>query len=170
MAASKYLHRVDLVVVNPVLVVGPLLQPIANASIVHILKYLTGSAKTYANSVQTCVHVRDVDLAHILDYETPTSGSIEILGLGNYYGYGIMHSYKFCIMEKHLACIMEKHLAGKFLRAPNVQELPVSLRALITLAQSPSNKYFVLLNLLANITATSVATISASSSPCALNL
>ncbi|KAF9609398.1 hypothetical protein IFM89_015739 [Coptis chinensis] len=74
MAASKYLHRVDLVVVNPVLVVGPLLQPIANASIVHILKYLTGSAKTYANSVQTCVHVRDVDLAHILDYETPTSG------------------------------------------------------------------------------------------------
>ncbi|PNT52679.1 hypothetical protein POPTR_001G045800v4 [Populus trichocarpa] len=50
-------NGVDLVVVNPVLVLGPLLQPTVNASIVHILKYLTGSAKTYANSVQAYVHV-----------------------------------------------------------------------------------------------------------------
>ncbi|KAF9609547.1 hypothetical protein IFM89_016908, partial [Coptis chinensis] len=50
--------RVDLVVVNPVLVVGPLLQPIVNASILHILKYLTGSAKTYANS--SVLHHSDV--------------------------------------------------------------------------------------------------------------
>ncbi|KAF9615130.1 hypothetical protein IFM89_022082 [Coptis chinensis] len=64
---------VDLVVVNPVLVMGPLLQPTVNASIVHILKYLTGSAKTYANSVQAYVHVRDVALAHILVYETPSA-------------------------------------------------------------------------------------------------
>ncbi|KAL6334187.1 hypothetical protein AAG906_006772 [Vitis piasezkii] len=41
--------EVDLVVVNPVLVLGPLLQSTVNASIIHILKYLTGSAKTYAN-------------------------------------------------------------------------------------------------------------------------
>ncbi|TXG46750.1 hypothetical protein EZV62_026044 [Acer yangbiense] len=60
---------VDLVAVNPVLVLGPLLQPTVNASIIHILKYLTGSAKTYANSVQAYVHVRDVALAHILVYE-----------------------------------------------------------------------------------------------------
>ncbi|KAJ6703062.1 putative proteinD DEPENDENT EPIMERASE/DEHYDRATASE [Salix viminalis] len=64
---------VDLVVVNPVLVLGPLLQPTVNASIVHILKYLTGSAKTYANSVQAYVHVRDVALAHILVFETPSA-------------------------------------------------------------------------------------------------
>ncbi|KAL9250951.1 Cinnamoyl-CoA reductase 1-like protein [Drosera capensis] len=43
---------VDLVVICPVLVLGPLLQPSVNASIVHILKYLTGSAKTYTNAVQ----------------------------------------------------------------------------------------------------------------------
>ncbi|KAL8256825.1 hypothetical protein R6Q59_028866 [Mikania micrantha] len=61
---------VDLVVVNPVLVMGPLLQPTVNASIVHVLKYLTGSAKTYANSVQAYVDVRDVALAHILLFET----------------------------------------------------------------------------------------------------
>ncbi|KAJ4843980.1 NADPH-cytochrome p450 reductase [Turnera subulata] len=64
---------VDLVVVNPVLVLGPLLQPTVNASTVHILKYLTGSAKTYANSVQAYVDVKDVALAHILVYETPSA-------------------------------------------------------------------------------------------------
>lgn len=64
---------VDLVVVNPVLVMGPLLQPTVNASIVHILKYLTGSAKTYANSVQAYVDVRDVALAHIIVYENPSA-------------------------------------------------------------------------------------------------
>ncbi|KAK4748283.1 hypothetical protein SAY87_014869 [Trapa incisa] len=65
--------EVDLVVVNPVLVLGPLLQATVNASIIHILKYLTGSAKTYANSVQAYVHVRDVAMAHILVLETPSA-------------------------------------------------------------------------------------------------
>ncbi|MBA0565245.1 hypothetical protein Golob_010133, partial [Gossypium lobatum] len=64
---------VDLVAITPVLVLGPLLQPTVNASIVHILKYLTGSAKTYANSVQAYVHVRDVALAHLLVYENPSA-------------------------------------------------------------------------------------------------
>ncbi|KAH7564652.1 hypothetical protein JRO89_XS09G0002100 [Xanthoceras sorbifolium] len=48
-------------------------RPTVNASIIHILKYLTGSAKTYANSVQAYVHVRDVALAHILVYEAPAA-------------------------------------------------------------------------------------------------
>ncbi|KAF8369665.1 hypothetical protein HHK36_032313 [Tetracentron sinense] len=64
---------VNLVVVNPVLVLGPLLQPTVNASIVHIQKYLTGSTKTYANSIQAYVHVKDVALAHLLVYETPSA-------------------------------------------------------------------------------------------------
>ncbi|KAG5016387.1 hypothetical protein JHK85_022523 [Glycine max] len=64
---------VDLVVVNPVLVIGPLLQPTINASTIHILKYLTGSAKTYVNATQAYIHVRDVALAHILVYETPSA-------------------------------------------------------------------------------------------------
>ncbi|CAB4272945.1 unnamed protein product [Prunus armeniaca] len=71
---------VDLVVVNPVLVLGPLLQPTVNASIIHILKYLTGSAKTYANSVQAYVHVRDVALAHIMVYETPSASGRYLCG------------------------------------------------------------------------------------------
>lgn len=64
---------VDLVVITPVLVLGPLLQNTVNASVLHILKYLTGSAKTYANSVQAYVHVKDVALAHILLFETPSA-------------------------------------------------------------------------------------------------
>ncbi|XP_027344746.1 cinnamoyl-CoA reductase 1-like [Abrus precatorius] len=63
----------DLVVVNPVLVLGPLLQSTINASTIHILKYLTGSAKTYVNATQAYVHVRDVALAHILVFETPSA-------------------------------------------------------------------------------------------------
>ncbi|KAG6787872.1 hypothetical protein POTOM_003917 [Populus tomentosa] len=66
-------NGVDLVVVIPVVVLGPMLQPTVNASIGHVLKYLTGSAKTYANSVQAYVHVRDVALAHILVFETPSA-------------------------------------------------------------------------------------------------
>ncbi|KAF0911434.1 hypothetical protein E2562_008308 [Oryza meyeriana var. granulata] len=62
---------VDLVVVNPVLVVGPLLQPTVNASAVHILKYLDGSAKKYTNAVQAYVDVRDVAAAHVLVFESP---------------------------------------------------------------------------------------------------
>lgn len=69
---------VDLVVINPVLVLGPLLQPTVNASVLHILKYLTGSAKTYANSIQAYVHVKDVALAHILLYETPSASGRHI--------------------------------------------------------------------------------------------
>ncbi|GAB2293663.1 NADPH-cytochrome p450 reductase [Dionaea muscipula] len=64
---------VDLVVVCPAVVLGPLLQPSVNASIIHILKYLTGSAKTYKNAVQAYVHVHDVALAHILVYESPSA-------------------------------------------------------------------------------------------------
>ncbi|KAJ6796081.1 cinnamoyl-CoA reductase 1-like isoform X1 [Iris pallida] len=62
---------IELAVVNPVLVLGPLLQPTVNASVVHILKYLNGSAKTYANAVQAYVDVRDVAEVHLLLLEAP---------------------------------------------------------------------------------------------------
>jgi nucleoside-diphosphate-sugar epimerase len=64
---------VDLVVVNPVLVVGPLLQPTVNASIAHILKYLDGSARTFTNAVQAYVDVRDVAAAHLRVFESPAA-------------------------------------------------------------------------------------------------
>eukprot|EP01018_Ginkgo_biloba_P000113 Gb_05655 [translate_table: standard] len=63
----------DLVVIIPSLVLGPLLQSAMNASTAHIMKYLTGSAKMYANLTQAYVDVRDVAKAHILVYETPSA-------------------------------------------------------------------------------------------------
>jgi cinnamoyl-CoA reductase len=62
-------HDLDLIVVNPVLVLGPLLQLTVNASTDHIMKYLTGSAKTYVNAAQAYVHVTDVADAHVRVYE-----------------------------------------------------------------------------------------------------
>ncbi|XP_062229999.1 cinnamoyl-CoA reductase 1-like [Phragmites australis] len=64
---------VDLVVVNPVLVQGPALQPAVNASLMHVLKYLNGSVKTYANAVQAYVHVRDTADAHVRVFEAPAA-------------------------------------------------------------------------------------------------
>ena len=64
---------VDLVVVTPVLVLGSLLQPTLNASIIHILKYLNGATKNYTNSIQAYVDVKDVALAHILVFENPSA-------------------------------------------------------------------------------------------------
>ena len=64
-------RQLDLVVVNPSLVLGPLLQPSVNASTWHILKYLNGSVKTYADAVQAYVHVRDVADAHVRVFEAP---------------------------------------------------------------------------------------------------
>ncbi|KAH9309233.1 hypothetical protein KI387_037144, partial [Taxus chinensis] len=74
-AAWKYAEEVklELVVVNPSVVLGPLLQPTLNVSTGHILKYLTGSAKTYSNLTQVYVDVRDVARAHILVYKTPSA-------------------------------------------------------------------------------------------------
>ncbi|KAL8126789.1 hypothetical protein AgCh_013903 [Apium graveolens] len=67
------LREVDMVSICPVLVIGPLLQPCINASTSHILKYLTGAVKSYTNSVQAYVDVRDVAAAHVLLFETPSA-------------------------------------------------------------------------------------------------
>ncbi|XP_047339767.1 cinnamoyl-CoA reductase 1-like [Impatiens glandulifera] len=66
-------RRMDLVVINPALVVGPSLQSKLSPSFNHILGYLNGYNKTYDNKVQSYVHVIDVAKAHILVYETPTA-------------------------------------------------------------------------------------------------
>ncbi|KAJ7943098.1 Cinnamoyl-CoA reductase [Quillaja saponaria] len=71
---------VDFVVVNPVVVLGQMLQPALNASSIHILKYLNGATKTYANATQAYVHVRNVALAHILMFETPSASGRYVCG------------------------------------------------------------------------------------------
>ncbi|KAJ7954149.1 Cinnamoyl-CoA reductase [Quillaja saponaria] len=71
---------VDLVAVNPVVVLGPMLQTTLNASSIHILKYLNGYSKTFENATQSYVHVKDVALAHILVFETPSASGRYLCG------------------------------------------------------------------------------------------
>ncbi|KAL3686919.1 hypothetical protein R1sor_013228 [Riccia sorocarpa] len=63
----------DLVVINPVMVIGPLLQNTLNSSNEAILNLLTGVTKEYPNASHGYVNVKDVALAHILAFETPTA-------------------------------------------------------------------------------------------------
>ncbi|XBH89729.1 hypothetical protein VPH35_081565 [Triticum aestivum] len=66
-------RKLDLVVINLPLVLGPLLQTVVNASTLHTAKYLDGSMQTYTNAAQAYVHVWDVADAHVRAYEMPNA-------------------------------------------------------------------------------------------------
>lgn len=59
----------DIVVVNPGTVMGPMLPPTLNASMLMMLRLLQGCTATYEDFFMGLVHVKDVALAHILVYE-----------------------------------------------------------------------------------------------------
>lgn len=61
----------DLVVINPSFVVGPILSPMPTSTISLILNLLKGDAKMYPNSKMGYVHIHDVAHAHLLAYEDP---------------------------------------------------------------------------------------------------
>ncbi|MED6172987.1 hypothetical protein PIB30_055170 [Stylosanthes scabra] len=68
-AAWKFAEKngIDMVVINPVLVAGPLLQPQVNASVEPILNLINGNK--FPNSSFGWVNVKDVAEAHIKAYE-----------------------------------------------------------------------------------------------------
>ncbi|KAL7202518.1 hypothetical protein ACSBR1_034067 [Camellia fascicularis] len=61
-----------MVVINPSMVVGPLLQPTLNSSAAAILELINGS-KTYPNASYGWINVKDVANAHIQAYEIPSA-------------------------------------------------------------------------------------------------
>ncbi|XP_020254541.1 cinnamoyl-CoA reductase 1-like [Asparagus officinalis] len=65
-------NSIDIVTINPAMVIGPLLQPTLNTSSAAILNLINGSS-TYPNSTFGWVNVQDVAKAHILAYEVPTA-------------------------------------------------------------------------------------------------
>ncbi|KAL3686916.1 hypothetical protein R1sor_013225 [Riccia sorocarpa] len=69
----------DLVVINPAMVVGPLLQSTLNTSSETILDMLKGVTKEYLNVSFGYVNVKDVALAHIFAYEIPTAAGRYLL-------------------------------------------------------------------------------------------
>ncbi|GMH30457.1 hypothetical protein Nepgr_032300 [Nepenthes gracilis] len=63
---------IDMVTINPAVVIGPLPQPTLNTSVASILELISG-AKTYPNLALGWVHVRDVASAHIQAFEIPSA-------------------------------------------------------------------------------------------------
>lgn len=72
-AAWKFAKEkgINMVTINPAMVVGPLLQPTLNTSARAIFSLI--NASTYLNITVGCVHVNDVANAHILAFETPSA-------------------------------------------------------------------------------------------------
>ncbi|CAL5426118.1 unnamed protein product [Camellia sinensis] len=73
-AAWKFAKEkcIDMVVINPSMVIGPLLQPTLNASSASILELINGS-QTYPNVSYGWINVKDVANAHIQAYEIPSA-------------------------------------------------------------------------------------------------
>ncbi|KAJ0980959.1 hypothetical protein J5N97_009214 [Dioscorea zingiberensis] len=65
-------NGIEMVTINPAMVIGPLLQPTLNTSAAAILNLINGSS-TYPNSTFGWVNVKDVALAHILAFEIPSA-------------------------------------------------------------------------------------------------
>ncbi|XP_024022043.1 cinnamoyl-CoA reductase 1-like [Morus notabilis] len=73
-------NGIDLVAINPGLVIGPLLQPTLNLTVEMLLNHING-AQTFPNKVNMYVDVRDVALAHIQAFEvTSASGRYCLVG------------------------------------------------------------------------------------------
>ncbi|XP_042403322.1 phenylacetaldehyde reductase-like [Zingiber officinale] len=68
-------NRLDVVVVNPGAVLGPIIPPTINSSMTVLVQLLEGCEEEHPDLYMGSVHVKDVALAHILAYENPlTSG------------------------------------------------------------------------------------------------
>ncbi|KAM3691496.1 hypothetical protein ACJW30_08G019400 [Castanea mollissima] len=63
----------DVVVVNPGTVMGPVIPPRLNASMLMLLRLLQGCTETYEDFFMGSVHFKDVALAHILVYENKST-------------------------------------------------------------------------------------------------
>ncbi|XP_010673663.1 cinnamoyl-CoA reductase CAD2 isoform X2 [Beta vulgaris subsp. vulgaris] len=79
-AAWKFVKEngIDMVSINPAVVIGPLLQPTLNASSIAVSSLINGS-ETYQNVSFGWVHVKDVAEAHIRAFEIPSANGRYLL-------------------------------------------------------------------------------------------
>jgi nucleoside-diphosphate-sugar epimerase len=71
-------NNIDLIVMNPCLVVGPILQPTLNFSVDVIADFINGK-NTCNRRYYRLVDVRDVALAHVKALETPSANGRYII-------------------------------------------------------------------------------------------
>ncbi|KAI9078249.1 hypothetical protein K1719_039751 [Acacia pycnantha] len=65
-------NNIDMVTINPAMVIGPLLQPTLNTSAAAILSIING-AQTFPNISFEWINVKDVANAHIQAFEVPSA-------------------------------------------------------------------------------------------------
>ncbi|KAK9154857.1 hypothetical protein Sjap_002337 [Stephania japonica] len=65
-------NGLDIITINPAMVIGPLLQPTLNTSSAAIFNLIKGS-ETFLNATFGWVNVKDVAYAHILAFQTPSA-------------------------------------------------------------------------------------------------
>ncbi|KAK9715737.1 hypothetical protein RND81_06G186200 [Saponaria officinalis] len=80
-AAWKYAKEngMDLISINPALVIGPMLQQHINWSSDVVFNLVNGKSETYMNLAYGWVHVKDVAEAHIRAFEIPSANGRYIL-------------------------------------------------------------------------------------------
>lgn len=80
-AAWKYAEEMglDLVSINPAVVIGPMLQPNFNWSSDTVFNLVNGKSETYGNAAYGWVHVKDVAEAHINAFEIPSANGRYVL-------------------------------------------------------------------------------------------
>ncbi|GMI78929.1 hypothetical protein like AT5G19440 [Hibiscus trionum] len=66
-------NGIDMVSINPDMVLGPLLQPTLNTSVEHIMELIDAGTGTFPSATCRWVDVRDVADAHILAFENPSA-------------------------------------------------------------------------------------------------
>lgn len=71
-------NNLDLVIMNPGLVIGPVLQPTINFSVDVVIDFIKGK-NTFNRKHHRLVDVRDVALAHIKALETPSANGRYII-------------------------------------------------------------------------------------------
>ncbi|KAF7833705.1 cinnamoyl-CoA reductase 1 [Senna tora] len=73
-AAWKFVkeNNMDMVTINPAMVIGPLLQPTLNTSAAAVLNLING-AQTFQNLTLGWINVKDVANAHIQAFEIPSA-------------------------------------------------------------------------------------------------
>ncbi|KAL9675199.1 hypothetical protein QQ045_003400 [Rhodiola kirilowii] len=75
-------NAIDLVVVNPSFVIGPLLAPQPTSTLLMVLAIIKGLSGEYPNTTVGFVHIDDVIEAHILAMEETKSSSRRLICSG----------------------------------------------------------------------------------------
>ncbi|KAI8523525.1 hypothetical protein RHMOL_Rhmol13G0081000 [Rhododendron molle] len=156
----------DVVVVNPGTVMGPVLPPTLNASMLMLLRLLQGCTETYENFFMGSIHVKDVALAHILVYEntSATGRHMCVEAISHYGDFAAMVAELYPEYNIPSGGLVVSHLLPKY-------RFPISMGSSRRRVSSPvvsllfSHHPLLLLLLLITATCPTVAALSSSNFP-----